>query len=80
MYQSIDMKVTSVRQRKLLLQKLDSLPRIQILVFINILQSKELEVIGEMSDSRTGEGRIQDLQHLLVPQSKDVIKYKTMSL
>lgn len=38
MYQSTDMKVTSVRQRKLLLQKLDSLPRIQILVFINILQ------------------------------------------
>ena len=37
-YQSIDMKVASVRYRKLLLQKLESLPRIQILVFINILQ------------------------------------------
>lgn len=31
-----------------------------ILVFIIIFQKEELELLGEMSDSRTGAGTIQD--------------------
>lgn len=58
-----------------------NIPSTQLSVSMSILQWKKPGHLGEMDDSTTGAGDIQaELDHLVMPQSKEVLKGKKKTL